>query len=103
MPKILVRIMNTLILPHTHLYPMHGESTLTADNVSAHAQEADTRLWRHAVQCISECILIYSPDTDVYNIVLSLLQETPKQYIVQLNLRHSTQLRYIHLNHLQEK
>ena len=62
-------------------------------------QEADT----HAVQCSSERILIYSPDTDVYNIGLSLLQETPKQYIVQLNLRYSAELRYIHLNHLQEK
>ena len=47
------------------------------------------RLWRHAVQCSLERILIYFPDTDVYNIGLSLLQQSPKQYIVhhiQLNL-----------------
>ena len=65
------------------------------------AEEADTRMWRHAVKCSSERILIYSPDTDVYNIGLNLIQETPKQYIIQLNVPHSAQLRYIHLNHLQ--
>ena len=34
MPKLLVH-MNTFNLPHIHLYPMLGESTLTAGNESA--------------------------------------------------------------------
>ena len=30
------------------------------------AEEADSRIWRHAVQCNANVILIYSPDTDIY-------------------------------------
>ena len=51
---------------------------------SSDALEADIRLWRHVHNSPGKKILIYSPDTDVYNIGLGLT--TTKQILVQLNL-----------------
>jgi len=64
----------------------------------SNAQEADMRVWRHATQTEGKRILIYSPDTDVYNIGLTLVQPTC-QYVVQINLPQNTP-RYIDLNKL---
>ena len=66
---------------------------------SSSAQEADMRVWRHAVQSNANHILIYSPDTDVYNIGMTLLQCTPSEIIVQINLPHK-ETRYLNLNRL---
>lgn len=56
----------------------------------SNASEADFRIWRHAVQSTSTHILIYSPDTDVYNIGLTTLPGlAEREYIVQLNLPHA--------------
>ena len=44
------------------------------------AEEADNCIWRHATQCSGNKVLIYSPDTDVYNIGLALLHGTPNIY-----------------------
>ena len=67
---------------------------------NSNAQEADNRIWRHATQSEATKILIYSPDTDVYNIGLSMLDETDKDYIIQLSVHYSAEKRYLHLNHL---
>lgn len=50
----------------------------------SNAQEADMRVWRHALQTPSTCkrILIYSPDTDVYNIGLTLVHKQSDRNIV---------------------
>jgi len=42
-------------------------------------------------------ILISSPDTDIYNIGLNLLN-TNKEYIIQLNVHHATKKKYLILN-----
>ena len=68
-----------------------------------HSQEGYTPKWKG--QVISgkavQRILIYSPDTDIYNIGLTIVQQcSPKECIVQLNLPHSQQLKYLHLNNL---
>ena len=65
---------------------------------SSNAEESDNRIWRHATQSRAKIILIYSPDTDIYNIGLTLICESDKQYIVQLNVTHSAEKRYLNLN-----
>ena len=64
------------------------------------AAEADTRIWRHATQTWATNILIYSPDTDVHNIGLGLVSLTSKEYVIQLNVPHAEEKRYLHLTHL---
>ena len=63
------------------------------------AQEADIRLWRHAINSQAHDILIYSPDTDVYNIGLGLIYGLSAEYIIQLNPLHCDE-QYPHLNKL---
>lgn len=68
----------------------------------SNACEADQRIWKHAVICEAETVLIYSPDTDVhvYTIGLGLISMHCKQFIIQLNLPHTLQKRYVNLNNL---
>ena len=67
----------------------------------SNAEEADNRIWRHAVQCHANVILIYSPNTNVYNIGLSHLSQRPNTtYVIQLNMPHSDEKRYININNL---
>jgi len=66
----------------------------------SNAEEAYHRIWRHATQCNANDILIYSPDTDIYNIGLSLANQPTKNYIIQLNVSHSLQTKYLILNNL---
>ena len=66
----------------------------------SNAEEADNRIWRHAIQSWATNILIYSPDTDVYNIGLGLITQTIKQYIIQLNVPQAAEKRYLLLNNL---
>ena len=72
-----------------------------APQYQSNAKEADARIWRHAKQSRANDILIYSPDTDIYNIGLGLLHTcTSKQFIIQLNVSKSAEQRYLHLNSL---
>ena len=67
----------------------------------SNAEEANNWIRRHATQTWATKILIYSPDTDVYNIGLGLNQML-RQYIIQLNVPHAQKSRYLHINNLQE-
>ena len=72
-----------------------------APQYQSNAEEADARIWRHAKQSMANYILIYSADTDIYNIGLGLLHTcTSKQFIVQLNVPKSAEQKYLHLNSL---
>lgn len=51
----------------------------------SNAQEADMRVWRHATRSRYRHILIYSPDTDVYNIGLTMPQSN-QHVVVQIDL-----------------
>ena len=70
----------------------------TAYLYTSNAHEADNRIWRHAIQTTANKILVCSPDTDVYNIGLSMPNN--KDYIVQLNVHHSPDKKYLMLRHL---
>ena len=60
------------------------------------APEADMRVWRHATQCKGKRILLYSPDTDVYNIGLVQVKQDC-QYVVQINLPQNA-MKYIDMH-----
>ena len=66
------------------------------------AEEADQRVWRHATQCSSNKILIYSPDNDIYNIGLGCnnVSMHSKIYVIQLNVTYAIEESYLRLNNL---
>jgi len=69
---------------------------------SSNSPEGDMRLWRHALQSNEQRVLIYSPDTDVYNIGLSLIHTHPDtDFILQLNVPYSEE-KYLSLNSLEK-
>ena len=71
-----------------------GESTVPQPEplYFSNAIEGDQILWHHATMCSATTVLLYSPDTDVYNIGLTKHSlSSTKQYIVQLNVPHSIQ------------
>ena len=53
---------------------------------NSNAMEADMRVWRHATMTQYDHIVIYSPDTDVYNIGLIIPACRSKHIVVQINL-----------------
>lgn len=59
------------------------------------------RLWRHAIQVQAQRVLVYSPDTDVYNIGVPIVDQcSQKEVIVQINVAKSRELKYLHINNL---
>ena len=76
---------------------------LVPDQITSHYSNAedDNRIWRHAYQSRATRILIYSPDTDTYHIGLGLLSGSSKEYIIQINITHSNETKYLCLNNLQ--
>ena len=77
-----------------------GDETLpqSTSRYRSNAQEADMRIWRHAVQSQHEHVLVCSADTDVYNIGLVMAQPN-KHYLVQINLPHADAL-YVDIDEL---
>jgi hypothetical protein len=65
---------------------------------ASNAQEADMRVWSHAIQSQYKNILVYSPDTDVYNIG-TILITADRQFAVQINLPQN-QSQFIDLTRL---
>ena len=65
---------------------------------TSNAPEADMRVWRHALQSQHDKILIYSPDTDVFNVGLTLLKPGC-HYMTQIN-QPQYPPRYINVNKL---
>ena len=78
-----------------------GKIPEASSGYQCNAEEADSRIWRHATQTPYTHILIYSPDTDVYNIGLGVIQETSKQYVIQLNVPHAAEKKFLNLNRLE--
>ena len=66
----------------------------------SNAEVSDNRMWRHAYQVWASGILIYSSDTDTYNIGLGLVSNITKQFITQLNVLHASEKEYLSLNNL---
>ena len=65
------------------------------------AIEADMRIWRHVYVTPASKILMYSPDTDVYNIGIAVANAFPlKEVIVQVNVAQSRELKYIPIHNI---
>ena len=62
-----------------------GSLPSSTTRLSSNAKESDMRVWRHATLVSGTKVLVYSPDTDVYNIGTITARPT-QQYIVQINL-----------------
>jgi len=78
-----------------------GKIPEASSGYQCNAEEADSRIWRHATQTPYTHILIYSPDTDVYNIGLGVIQKTSKQYVIQLNVPHAAEKKFLNLNRVE--
>lgn len=63
---------------------------------SCNAEETDTRIWLHCKQSAHNKVLVLSPDTDVYHIVLPL-SHGDKQIFIQINPHTSRDLCYLSL------
>ena len=64
----------------------HGQSKQSRPDLSSNADEADLRVWLHCKNSCGIHKLLYSPDTDVYHIGLTVLSEIPEhEVIVQLS------------------
>ena len=65
------------------------------------SMEADMRIWRHVAVVNAHRILVYSPDTDVYNIGTAVAHKFPeKDVIIQVNVAHSRDLRYVQIKNI---
>lgn len=58
----------------------------------SNAEEADMIMWRHALRCSGQRVLVYSPDTNVIGLPLTDLM---REYIVQINVPHAQDLKYV--------
>ena len=64
------------------------------------AEESDTRVWLHVLHSSGHKKLLYSTDTDVYHIGLTLIDPCVQDVHVQLSNISSPKLRLLHLNQL---
>lgn len=68
---------------------------------SSNVDEADMHIWLHCVHSAGNRIMIFSPDTDVYHISITLVGLMPdKQIIVQLSKSLNISPKLLHLNAL---
>ena len=59
------------------------------------------RIWRNIAVFNAQKILVYSPDTDVYNVGMAVANlYLPKDVIVQINVAQSRELRYVHIKNV---
>ena len=59
------------------------------------------RIWWHVTVANAQRILIYSSDTDVYNIGVAVANKLPqKDIIVQINVVHAREHKHVHIQNL---
>ncbi len=68
-------------------------------NLKSDAEEADTRVWLHALRSRGTRKLVCSPDTDVFHIGLPLI-DSSVHVIVQLNTYTSLEYKYLDMDQL---
>ena len=64
------------------------------------AEEADNRVWLHALTSSGSHTLVCSPDTDIYHIGLPLMSRYPCEVVIQLSAIASLEHRFLSLTQL---
>lgn len=67
---------------------------------TCNAEYTDNRIWLHASKTPCKCILVMSPDTDMYNIGTPLASVKDKKVAIQVNTYNSKGMKFILLNNL---
>lgn len=105
----MLRLIPHTLQPHQQLitnvgskvYGCTREKIIQKEDLVSEADEADLRVWLHCKKSAGVNKLIFSPDTDVYNIGLSLMSHFPECHvIVQLSRHTDERARYLDMNNL---
>ena len=83
-----------------HAWVVTSQGTEPVPTLNCDAEEADTRLWLHALRSTGTRKLVCSPDTDVFHIGLPIANSSAMDVIIQLNSYTSMEHRYLHLDAL---
>ena len=76
-------------------------SVLAVPYLWSNADEGDLRVWLHCIHTAGRRKLIFSPDTDVYHIGLTVpFGREDSDVIVQLNKPGQPDFKYVHMNNL---
>ena len=79
-------------------YEATNQSKQERNDLPTNADEADLRVWLHCVKAAGVCKLVYSPDTDIYHIGLTIVGELQECDVVQLSKYTDDRARYLHIN-----
>ena len=71
------------------------------NDLTTNVDEADLRVWLHCVKSSGVRKLLYSPDTDIYHIGLTIVGELQEcEVIVQLRKGTNDRDKYVHMNNM---
>ena len=65
--------------------------------LQCNAEEADTRLWLHAIKSEGHIKLVFSPDTDTLFIGLGMVNVLTMDVVIQIN-KGASDKKFVHLN-----
>ena len=91
----------TNIGSQTYMYAVNVQTRQLRTDLATNADEADVRVWLHCQKACGVQILLYSPDTDVYHIGLSVVGKLHEcDVIVQLSYYSDEKAKYVHMTNM---
>ena len=76
-------------------------SKMQDEALNSDADEADLKVWLHCQMSSGKKKLIFSPDTDIYHIGLTVVKTMPDaEIIVQTGKMNTDSQKFVHLNYL---
>ena len=80
-------------------YSTCNKSKTCDPTLQCNAEEADTRLWLHAIKSEGRKKLVFSPDTDILFIGLGMVNVLTMDVVIQVN-KGASDKKFVHLNAL---